>query len=297
MKITQIITEGATDILYHYTSIHNAALALADGNFKLSSVAGNKSEASYAPPGYNYFLSTTRSRVGDYHRWVGTGAVMFVLDGQWIGSRYPVKPIDYWERAWQHSPDRTRESEDRVFSKKNEMPITPVTAIHVLLKEQDERRSPLTRKILIDAKKQGIKTHLYTDEQAWRLQDTRRAIKAGDTGDLLRGQQRTDRFDRPIRGLAARRGGEPYGRSDILDWIELIKKKPGQPLSKTADKLRYNLQYWGDHTQRLENDLFNAKKPGDREYPLAVKLADWLSKQGIDVKQLSEFLKKKWKSQ
>jgi hypothetical protein len=222
---------------------------------------------------------------------------MFVLNGEWIGNRYPVKPIDYWERSWQHSPDRTRESEDRVFSKRNEMPITPVTAIHVLLKEQDEARSPLTRQLLIDAKRTGIKTYLYTDERAWRLQDTRHSIKPSEAGDLLRGQPRTGRFERPLRGVAARRGGEAYGRSDILDWIELIKKKPGQPLSKSADKLRYNLQYWGDHTQRLENDLFNAKKPNDREYPLAVKLNDWLVRQDFSLSELSDFLKSKWKSQ
>ena len=89
---------------------------------------------------------------------------MFVLDGQWFSQRYPVKPIDYWERSWQFSPDRTREAEDRVFSKESAIPLGGVTAVHVLLKEQDESRSPLTRTILIEAKKLGIPTYLYTDE-------------------------------------------------------------------------------------------------------------------------------------
>lgn len=289
----ETITEGATDILYHYTTTANAARALRDGVFKLSNTAGNRSEQQYAPKGYPYFLSTTRSRVGDYHRYVGTGGVMFVLDGRWLASRYPVKPIDYWERSWQHSPDRSSESEDRVFSKENEMPLGGVTALHVLLKEQDEHRSPLTRGILINAKKLGIKTYLYTDENAWRLQDTRKAV--APSADLLKGQQSSGRFTRPVRGVAARRGGDAYGRSGLLDWIELIMKQPGQELSKSADKLRQNITYYGDTSGTLANDLFNAKKPDGPEYEVGVKLGNYMAKNKLDARTLADRLKDKWK--
>lgn len=294
MKASEIIVESATDTVYHYTSTHNAARIFRDGAFKLSSVSGNPSEASYAPRGYPYFFSTARSRVGDYHRYVGTGGVMFVLDGRWINSRYPAKPIDYWDRSWQHSPDRTRETEDRVFSKEPTIPIDGVVAVHVLLKEPDESRSPLTRLILLSAKKHGIKTHLYTDEAAWRLQDTRKTIAVSDSGELLKGPASSGRFVRPVRGVAARRGGEAYGRSSLLDWIELLKKRPGDALSKTADKLRYNMQYYGDTSGTLANDLFNAKKPDSSEYNLANQLVKYMTINKLTVPAFVDQLKSKW---
>ena len=290
MKVQEILTEGATDILYHYTGTSSAARIFQDGAFKLSRTTGNPSEESYAPPGYPYFLSTSRSKVGDYHRWVGTGGVMFVLNGQWFSQRYPVKPIDYWERSWQHSPDRTREAEDRVFSKESEIPLGGVTAVHVLLKEQDESRSPLTRTILIEAKKLGSPTYLYTDEAAWRLQDTRKTVSVSQSGDLLAGPQSSGRVQRPMRGIT------DYDRNSMLDWIELIRKQPGQPLSKTADKLRYNIQYYGDMTGQLKNDLFNAKKPSANDYELAGKLVAYLTKNKITPDQLMTQLKEKWGS-
>ena len=294
MRAEEFITEAVTDTVYHYTSTHNAARIFNDDAFKLSSVSGNPSEASYAPAGYPYFFSTSRSRVGDYHRYVGTGGVMFVLDGRWINSRYPAKPIDYWDRSWQHAPDRTRETEDRVFSKGPTIPIDGVVAVHVLLTEKDESRSPLTRFILLSAKKRGIKAYLYTNETAWRLQDTRQAVDIGKTGDLLKGTARTDRLDRPVRGVAARRGGELYGRSSLLDWIELLKKTPGIALSNTADKLRYNMQYYGDTSGVLANDMFNAKKPSSREYDLANQLVKYMNSNNLNVQQFVDQLKNKW---
>lgn len=273
MKINEILTEGATDILYHYTSTHNAAKVLRAGAFELSSVVGNKSEEQYAPPGMPYFFSTTRSRVGDYHRYAGSSAVMFVLNGQWLQQRYRVKPIDYWERAWQHAPDRTRESEDRVFSKDPTIPIACVTAVHVLLKEQHEARSALTRDILITAKKQGLPAYLYTDEQAWRLQDTRRAVSPASVANTLKG-------DRP-KGYTPR----PGRISPLEQWLELIYKKNKAELSPAADKLRYNLVYYGsrypEEDNGLGNDMSNARKPGEQEHEFAVKIIDIMKKNGL----------------
>ena len=296
MRAHDFVIEAATDIVYHYTSTHNAARIMKDGVFKLAATGGNDAESQYAPAGYPFFLSTTRSKVGDYHRYLGTGGVMFVLDGRWLSSRYPVKPIDYWERSWQHSPDRTREAEDRVFSREPDMPIDGVTAVHVLLKEPDESRSPLTRQILIAAKTRGIPAYLYDDEAAFRTQNISKSVPIAQAGELLKGQEVTPSFRRPTRGLPARRGGEPWGKSSIYDWIELIKKQPGQTLSKSADKLRYNIAYYGDQANVLKNDLFNARKPSSSgEYDLANRLQAYLQKNGLTVNTLADRLKEKWK--
>jgi hypothetical protein len=144
---------------------------------------------------------------------------------------------------------------------------------------------------MIAAKSSGIKAYLYTNEQSWRLQDTRKALTASEFKNILSGHREDPPYmKRPLRGL----GKSNYGRSAILDWIELIKKQPGQELSKGADKIRYNLQYYGDATTQLKNDFFNAKRPGENEYPLVVKLGDYMTKNNLGFKELADRLKQKW---
>jgi len=256
MRATEFLIERATDVLFHYTGIRAGLKILQSGNFELASVTGNKSEEQYAPPGYPYFLSLTRTITGDYHRWVGSGAVMFKLNGNWFNSRYIVKPIDYWERAWLHSNGtRTRESEDRVFSKYPTIPITPVTEVHVLLKEQNEYRSPETRQILITAKQQGLPVFFYTDEAAWRLLDKRRAQTPAQSRDVLRGPQPA--------------GSSRKSTDYVKPWIELITKNNEAHLSERAKRALKTMRYYGNayEDQNLSVDLSNARKPdsGDRD--------------------------------
>ena len=248
-----------------------AAKILTTGVFQLSSVTGNKSEEQYAPSGYPYFLSTTRSKVGDYHRFTGTSAAMFVIDGNWLNRHYKTKAVDYWERSWQHSNGtRTSESEDRVFSKTPEISIGGVIAVHVLLKEQSENRSPEVRTILISAKKQGISAYLYKDENAWRLQDTRKAVTPSAAASILKGQQ--------PKGYSPSRPPTMY----LEPWLELIYKNNKADLSPRAEKLRYDLVYYGsrhpDEDSNLGTDMINARKPNSTDYPTAVKINDYMRK-------------------
>lgn len=310
MQSKEFLSERATDIVYHYTGINSALDILTSGVFKLAGTAGTKTEQQYAPPGYPYFLSLSRSKVGDYHRYVGSGGVMFVLDGQWLSARYPVKPVDYWysgktpatlkrgewkttdpsakKAMWQHSKERTREAEDRVFSKENTIPVDPVTAVHVYIKEWDERRSPWTRKVMLEAKRRGIKTYLYTDVDAWRTQNTTKALSAGQMASVLKGPEPETYYRRPARGTA------DYGRSSLMDWLELVRKRPGQELSKSAGKLAYNVKYYGDSASQFENDLHNARKPGASDYELGVKLTNYMAKNKLDGRSFVSALKSKW---
>lgn len=288
MRIIEL-TEAATAIVYHYCGVSAAAKILTTGMFQLSSVTGNKSEEQYAPPGYPYFLSTTRSRVGDYHRYAGSSAVMFVIDGNWLNQRYKTKAVDYWERSWQHSGGtRTSESEDRVFSKTPEIPIGGVIEVHVLIKEQSENRSPEVRTILITAKKLGIPAYLYTDENAWRLQDKRKAVTPSQAAPLLKGQQ--------TKGYTPSRPITMY----LEPWLELIYKTKKSELSPKADKLRYNLVYYSGRDANddggLGNDMSNARKPNSQDYPTAVKINSYIRKNKFaNTAALKNALADKWK--
>ena len=263
----ETIAEGATDVLYHMTSTRSAANILADGVFKLASSVGTKAEEKYAPPDRPYFLSTSRSKAGDYSRSVGTSAVMFDLNGQWLAQRYQVKPIDYWDRAWLNNPERTSESEDRLFSKHPEISSACVTSVHALIKTADEWRSPYTRQVLLLAKQRGIPAFLYTDPKAWKLQDTRNAVSPQQASALLKGST-------PVRTQY-----KPAS-SYLEPWLELIHKKAKSELSPKAEKLRYNLVYYGlrypNEDNGLADDMNNSRKPDSPDYANVDKLIKFM---------------------
>ena len=284
MRAHEFLTERASAILFHYTSIRAGLKILQSGNFELSSVTGNRAEEQYAPAGYSYFLSLTRTITGDYHSFVGSSAVMFKLDGDWFNSRYIVKPIDYWDRAWLHSNGtRSRESEDRVFSKEPTIPITPVIEVHVLLKKQDEYRSPQTRQILITARQQGLPVFFYTDETAWRLLDKRRAKTPAQSREVLRGPQPAGSSRKPI--------------DYVKSWIELITKTDETHLSDRAKRQLKNLMYYpnsdGDHG--IGVDLSNARNPDAGDRASAVQLIKYMNDNGFkSTMELKKALVNKW---
>ncbi len=289
MLVRDLFLESASTILYHYTSIPDALKIVDSGVFELSSVVGTQAEQNYAPPGYPYFLSTTRTRVGDYHRYVGTGAVMLVLDGNWFNQRYRSRAIDYWDRSWLHSGGtRTREAEDRIFSKEPTIPADSIKEVHVLVKEQDEYRSPAARKLLIASKKKGIETYFYTDEKAWRLQVKSKAVDVDKNTPELKGQD-------------PQRGPRHPMRSYLAPWLELIYKKNKGELSREGEKLRHSLVYYGanyrNEDQNLGTDLSNARKPGNHDRKEAIKIIDYMKAHGYKTTvDLKNALVDKWDS-
>jgi hypothetical protein len=291
MRAAEFLTEAASAIVYHYTNTGAAARIMSSGEFLLASSTGTQAEKDYEIPGYPYFLSTTRTKVGDYHnRYVGSSAVMFVLNGSWLNNNYKTKPIDYWNRSWLYSGGtRDRESEDRVYSKTPAIPANnqSILEVHVLLKEQQEYRSPEVRTILLSAKKQGIPAFLYTDETAWKLQDKRKAVNIAQSGDLLKGQQPTRRSFSPSRNY-------------LEDWLELIFKKNKEELTTSAAKKLRSLIVYGQGYRNEDDglgvDLSNARKPSSADYPSAAKINKFMRQNNLKTTvDLKNYLVDKWK--
>lgn len=280
-----VIQEGISPIVYHYTRCYNAKKILSTGEFQLSSTLGSVEE-QYAPKGYPYFLSTTRSRRGGYHDTIGSDAVLFVLDGTWYSRHYKGAPVDYWQnRDPTQSHHRAHEAEDRIFSKDPQMSIGGVKEIHIYVSpDAEEKTKAWARQDLILAKQFGIQAYFYTDKEAWRNQDTR---KLGDVS-ILKGQSTT-------RGYVSTHKGY------LLPWIELLKANDKSQLSKKANEIRYSLSYSRDNksmAQGLANDLSNARKPDlgpDREH--AVKIIRYMQANKLtNVMDLINNLSDKWKS-
>jgi len=291
MLIKEILIERASPVVYHYTNVSSALKILQSNHFELSSVYGSI-EQEHAPKGYPYFLSTTRTTQGGYHNIIGYSAVMFDLDGNFYNQKYKAKAVNYWgDRHNEYG--RISEAEDRIFSKTPTIPIDGIVSMHVYSKPLNEKErqnwgSQLpaqVRKILIAAKIKGIKTYFYEDENAWRLQDKRKAIPITGERETLKGQEHT---------------GKTYqSRSYIEPWLELIFKNKKEDLSERANKLRANMiSSWNSASNDydLANDLSGARKPGSGDREHAVKLIAIMKQNkwqnAIDV---ATALTKKWK--
>ena len=290
MRAQEFLPEAASAVLYHYTNTAAAAKIMTAGEFLLASSTGTQAEKEYEIPGYPYFLSTTRTRVGDYHnRYVGSSAVMFVLNGSWLNHHYKTRAIDYWNRSWLHSDGtRSRESEDRIYSKTPGIPATSssIRSIHVLIKEQLENRGAEIRTVLLSAKTQGIPTYLYTNEVAWKLQDTRKSINIAQSKDLLKGPQPSRRS----YGLS---------RNYLEDWLELIYKKNKADLTPSALKKVRSLVVYGQGYRNEDDglgvDMSNARKPGSNDYASMVKINDFMRRAKLKTTvDLKNYLVDKW---
>jgi hypothetical protein len=281
MKLIELyiskITEGATDILYHYTNFRAAKNILDTGEFKLSSSSGTDVERMLAVKSKMFFLSTTRSKVGSYHARYGADAAMFVLDGKWIGQRYTVRPVDYYGSISVFD----RESEDRIYSHNNTMPITPIIEIHILLTAE---RS-IARDMLISAKRRNIPTFVYSDKKDWLLQNKNKSLSIQSIKDKLIDKEKKKNFYY----------GNPY--LYLTKWLELMTKDNKQQLSKDADKKRYDVLYYSDTYKSLEVDMHNARKPDSNDYENVVKINKYMRQHGLkSIKDLVEFLKNKWRN-
>jgi hypothetical protein len=299
MKIKEILTESLSRIVYHYTNLHAASKIMQSGEFELSSSIGARSEENFAPKDYPYFLSTTRTILGGYHEYVSSGAVMFVLDGNWFNQHYKSKSVDYWgNRDPLKSHHKDHEAEDRVFSKSPTIPIDGVTAIHVYSKppknthneHMPETKAPAwARTVLIEAKKRGIPAYLYESESAWRALDTRKSVPITKRPSLI-GQQDT-------------RSQTPRNKGYLRPWLELLQATNSNQLGEKAQKLRiYSLNSDYDKHNAvggLSTEMGNARKPNsgiDREN--AVKIINFMQKNRIaTIKDLVNFIAEKWKNQ
>jgi len=272
--------------VFHYTRVGTALKILQSGEFELSHTLGTSWEQQYAPKGYPYFLSTTRTRRGGYHDYIGQDAVLFELDGDFYNQRYPGRAVDYWNnRDPLKSHHRPHEAEDRIFSREPAIPAAVRVVDIYISPDADEAARARARRLMIVAKQRKTPVNLFNDKEAWLMRDTRHVADVSQ----LRGQD-------PARGYVTRRRG-----GYLKPWMELIQAKQKSQLSKDADSKRYNLQYTYDKqgmAKSLAVDLSNARKPGpDADRNNAVRVIQFMQQNRLGtVNDLVNFLADKWKT-
>lgn len=291
-----LLNEAIDDTLYHYTAIVPAISILQDGKFELT--ISTSDEKRYQIKNYPYFLSTSRTKSGDYFKTVSNVAVTFNLNKTRVKNNYIVTPIDYWERMWLSTHQigkehRTSETEDRIFSKKNSIPIDNiVTSIHVYVRDykQTEKTSSQVNTLLVLAKSRNIPCYVYFNKQAWQLQDIRYSIDKEQLKDYFQGEfVKTELSKERISEI-----------DSIKPFLELISRNPDEYDSlsdkskRIVDKLR-NPGYVEYVHNTLNTALANEKKPDSPGRDSAVILTNFMYRNRMKLSDFVKFLTDKWK--
>ena len=150
MKLTEILNERASAVLYHFTTVGNATGILESGVFRLSA-----DQQRYNPKAkrFPYYMSAARSKKSGIHNftvtnqgndmWIHPNAV-FILDGEWFNRNPKVtaKPIeidnynpDFTSPKFRYDRVIAREyqksmMEDRIWSMENELPNDSIVELH-----------------------------------------------------------------------------------------------------------------------------------------------------------------------
>jgi hypothetical protein len=159
----KLLNEKISSTVYHITSAGIATQILKTGEFKASEAFRTSRDAEMTPRGYNYYISTARSRRNafslDYFAILSN--VMFVLDGNKLNTKYKGGAVDFFSsKIHSQRPKGKSETEDRIFLKK---PVIKnftdyITEVLIYVKYV-EKLPPL----LLELKKRNIPYYLFTD--------------------------------------------------------------------------------------------------------------------------------------
>jgi hypothetical protein len=178
-----ILIEGMTDVVYHFTNIDILLNILNEDKFNISTNIGSKSDLDTSK-GKFFFFSTTRSKKAGFTK----GNVKIVLDGQKLNQNYKAFPMDYWQystnpKDWgdvDYNPrDRasyiqglkSKELEDRIVTDKPTIDnaYKYILALHVVL---DAHTISYTKKTTIQrminqAKEKNLPLYFYSNKENW----------------------------------------------------------------------------------------------------------------------------------
>lgn len=274
----EVLSEGSSQILYHFTRLNRLENILNNDSFYLTP-AVSKSEKTN---GRDYFMSFTRSKstkLGYGTKFDREDSVRVIINGQKLGSRYKIAPIDYWQ--YPKTPEsmlqtNSDEMEDRLVSNTNEIPNASkyITQIDIMMGSDGVPKS-----IIDNANKLGIKINIYDDVKEFG-KSSNKVVKPIINNDEKSENQGNVRFMSGIMSVITYNDKEMYiklinGLEDLGygDTIGDIKEM----ISRGHEKLKYNLRPNDEYSledlvSSLGADLHNNKTNSDKVSRFVVKL-------------------------
>jgi len=253
-EVQNFLTEGLSDVLYHFTYIPHLIKILKLNKFATSSNLGSNAD-QWKDKGRFFFFSTQRSKgMSGYGR--NHGNVCLVLDGMKLNQRFKGFPTDYWN--WSKNPKdydnksnyihalQSSELEDRIVTNKPYIDDAKqyIKAIHILTANGNNETLRKTDLDNIINEVNDIPIYFYNDENSFKLQDTSKAIPR----ENISLRSTTDDYEEPDRSLESLRyfryiapiiilkNDINDGYNDERDAIEKLLKQFLESVNKNSQK-------------------------------------------------------------
>jgi len=181
-----ILNEGLTDILYHFTGINPLLNILKEKKIHASSNIGSSHEARISK-GKFFSLSTTRTLATGFY--IGSSRnVCLVLDGRKLGQRYKGFPIDYWKYSTKQSDWgdvssyinalKAGEQEDRIVlnSPTIDDAIKYILEIHIMIRDSEYIHSTIMNAVIGYTDMYKIPTYYYDNVKYYKYQQKSKAV-------------------------------------------------------------------------------------------------------------------------
>ena len=285
----KVITEGASDILYHFTSKTNLINILKKNEFNLTFSIGDSPDFNVNRNKFFYF-STTRSKSSGFKK----GNVKLVLDGRKLKNNYKLIPVDYWRlKSLKNS-----EQEDRIISDK---PIIPNAINYILeIHMKDNTEIISNKEIYFISKKYNIPLFFYENEKDFLLQTNNKEINFNNKNNSLEYDSETKNYENPYKffdlaSLIAFNDNQNYKKIiDILidnekelnDFNNTLKKE-------TQDYFKIGAPYYYEFIFKYDSLISNLRRGDENKYARSIinLLVQDLKK--YKVNNLKDYLLKK----
>jgi len=256
-------------VVYHFTELNNALSIVKENTFKLT-FSYSENELIQGKRGKSFYLSTTRSPMGEYSYPPSSPSVMFVLDAGKIAQKYQIKPYDYWNSGFIKNSAKKfgkNEMEDRIYSFESTMESKPyIKEIRIFYVPPDNET--------IDKDINKAETHFNTIRKIRELNAEFPVKVFSDSASFVygRGKEVTRNFVKP----------DHYNErlQEMIDWL-------------SQDAPKYDYRFFGADTMNsLTVDIHNIRKnPSESSRKVLQQLQNLIRKN--KVSSLSELYNKK----
>jgi hypothetical protein len=297
-KIKNILNEGSSDTLYHFTSAQNLLNILNSDELSLTSTVGSKSDHNVNKNKF-FYLSTTRSKSSGYKR----GDTKIVLDGRKLKYNNKIIPVDYWQSSknradWDTDNAyidslKSSEQEDRIISDKPVIPNASsyILAIHIYINYVNE-----TLKNIIElCESKNIKIYLYNNKKNWlnQIKPIENNIDFSNITDTENHYNYKESFDYDIASLIAYNDVDNYNlMSQYLDNPEKVKRLDNTLKTRTTNNFNVNSRYLDDGINYINSSISNIRSKPDKDskFILSLLVKDF-KKYGVN--NVKDYLSKK----
>lgn len=284
------VFEGLSDTVYHFTGLKQATEILMKDEFKLSPSFASDVEGELSEK--LWYLSTTRSRLGSYHKSDIFG-VLFQLDGRKLNSISKGKSIDYWGKL---SPD-SDEMEDRLITDTATIPSNKfIEKVEVLVAKNstDDVQEKFAKFIYMYCKKNTIPVVVYNDRIGLKTRNLKYTYSHSEIMNFAK-NHKVDRSPTYSDKSDARRKLNRY--SYFYGFMEMYYAKDKDDMSDDAKKVYRDIMNSPDAFRIIQAEIKNHSSANVNDPKNFVeKFSVIMKKERVrNVKQLVDKLKSRYR--